>query len=296
MAEIQNPSQNQTLSLVDASDLSTLTIEQAQSLMGRKGWLRLDSLMSLSSDVAAVLARHEGGLGFGMLNSVSEETEEALAGHKGELDIRFLKELKSRALATKLAGQRSWSEGQLLHISDAAAEGLVARPGLLRLNVTALHNLSPHARMLLETHNLYGIAQAFPGFIYTFIYAIVFSILIGAFIGVIWSFTELIAFGTVSLHYFVLLLRGKFVPICRFFLHLGLLFGIMFIAYPVVGLSYWRRQYLSLGTLSTLNYTAASPSVLESLFLIFLTCGLIRSLFRYFISGDTIFENFFSPI
>jgi hypothetical protein len=149
----ENPSQNQTLSLVDASDLSALTIEQAHSLMGRNGWLRLDSLMSLSSDVAEVLARHEGGLGFGMLNSVSEETEEFLAGHKGELDIRFLKELKSRALATKLAGQPSWSEGQLLHISDAAAEGLVTHAGRLGLNVTALHNLSPHAQMLLETHN-----------------------------------------------------------------------------------------------------------------------------------------------
>jgi len=153
MVEIQNPSQNQTLSLVDASDLSALTIEQAQSLVGRNGWLRFDSLMSLSSDVAAVLARHDGGLGFGMLNSVSEETEEALAGHKGELDIRFLKELKSRALAAKLAGQPSWSEGQLLHISDTAAEELVTRAGRLCLNVTAISNLSPHARMLLETRN-----------------------------------------------------------------------------------------------------------------------------------------------
>jgi hypothetical protein len=156
----ENPSQNQTLSLVDASDLSALTIEQAHSLMGRNGWLRLDSLMSLSSDVAEVLARHEGGLGFGMLNSVSEETEEFLAGHKGELDIRFLKELKSRALATKLAGQPSWSEGQLLHISDAAAEGLVTRAGTLHLDMKALHNLSPHARTLLETHSgLYPTVQ-----------------------------------------------------------------------------------------------------------------------------------------
>lgn len=153
MVEIHNPSQQQTLSLVDASDLSALTIEQAHSLMGRNGWLRLDSLMSLSSDVAAVLARHEGGLGFGMLTSVSEATEESWAGHKGELDIPFLKELKSRALATKLAGHPTWSTKQLLHISDAAAEGLVTRAGLLHLDITGLHNLSPHARMLLETHN-----------------------------------------------------------------------------------------------------------------------------------------------
>lgn len=153
MVEIHNPSQPQTLSLVDASDLSALTIEQAHSLMGRNGWLRLDSLMSLSSDVAAVLARHEGGLGFGMLTSVSEATEESLAGHKGELDIPFLKELRSRALATKLAGHPTWSTKQLLHISDAAAEGLVTRAGLLHLDITGLHNLSPHARMLLETHN-----------------------------------------------------------------------------------------------------------------------------------------------
>jgi len=153
MVEIHNSSQQQTLSLVDASDLSALTIEQAHSLMGRNGWLRLDSLMSLSSDVAAVLARHEGGLGFGMLTSVSEKTEEALAGHKGELDIRFLKELKSRDLAAKLTGQPSWSARQLRHISAAAAEGLVTRAGTLHLDMTGLHNLSPHARMLLETHN-----------------------------------------------------------------------------------------------------------------------------------------------
>jgi hypothetical protein len=170
----ENPSQNQTLSLVDASDLSALTIEQAHSLMGRSGWLRFDSLMSLSSDVAAVLARHEGGLGFGMLNSFSEETEKSLSDHKGDLDIPFLKELKSRALATKLAGQPSWSEGQLLHISDAAAEGLVARAGLLRLNVTALHNLSPHARTLLEAHNRYGIAQTVCAFLTTtFVYSLI---------------------------------------------------------------------------------------------------------------------------
>lgn len=179
MVEIHNPSQQQTLSLVDASDQSALTIEQAHSVMGRNGWLRLDSLMSLSSDVAAVLARHEGGLGFGMLNSVSEETEETLAGHKGELDIPLLKELNSRALATKLAGQPSRSEGQLLHISDTAAEGLVTRAGRLRLNVTALHNLSPHARMLWEAHNRYGIVQTACVFLTTtFVYSLIVTFII----------------------------------------------------------------------------------------------------------------------
>lgn len=136
----------------DPRDLSTLSIAQSQHLADQSRWLRLDSLASLPADVAAVLARHEGGLAFGMLSSLSAEAEDALAGRNGELKIPFLRELKTRSLAAKLAGQPSFGCYGLQYISDAAAEGLVTRAGPLDLDASQLRDISQHTHVLIEKH------------------------------------------------------------------------------------------------------------------------------------------------
>ena len=93
-------------------DIETLTQSQAENLLEREATflkrgipLSLNGLTSLSAEVAAVLAGHEGRLSMNGLQELSEEAATALEQHKGRLVLNGLTSLPARVARSLVVAQ-----------------------------------------------------------------------------------------------------------------------------------------------------------------------------------------------
>lgn len=137
----------------DTNQFQQLTVEQAQRLARDKsGRLLLDGLKSLSPEVAAELAKHEGWLSLNGLTTISDEAAAALAQHKRALHLDGLTKI-SDATAAALAGHRGeLSLNGLSAISDESARALARHTGG-RLFLNGLTTLSGEAGKALAKRN-----------------------------------------------------------------------------------------------------------------------------------------------
>jgi hypothetical protein len=118
--------------------ISELSEEQAHALVGlRLDDLPLDSLSSLSADVARILTRQDGGLALNGLVSLADDVAEARAAHEGVLSLDGLTTL-TPSLAERLAKHESllYLDG-VTELSQAAAAALAKHAGPM-LSLTSL--------------------------------------------------------------------------------------------------------------------------------------------------------------
>jgi hypothetical protein len=116
----------------DPTQVDSLSVSQAESLVTRKGPLALNNLKTLPAEVAAVLARHEGELSLNGLTDLSPEAAAALARHK----------------AVEAFGRADLSLNRLTAVSTAAAEALASHRGTLALHGLQTLDSVPLARKL----------------------------------------------------------------------------------------------------------------------------------------------------
>ena len=116
-------------------EIETLTVEQAETLVGREQWsLYLDGLTTLSPDVAKILAQVKGQISLNGLTTLSKETAKELAAPIQE-------QHRSRSL----------SLNGLSTLTPAVAEELVKIKG--QLNLRGLKVVSPELAAILITHH-----------------------------------------------------------------------------------------------------------------------------------------------
>jgi len=116
-------------------EIETLTVEQAETLIGRNQWsLYLDGLTTLAPDVAKTLAQVKGKISLNGLTTLSKETAEQLAAPPRE---------KHQSRSLSLDG--------LTTLSPAVAEELVKIKGSLSLGGLAV--VSPELAAVLITHH-----------------------------------------------------------------------------------------------------------------------------------------------
>ena len=144
----------------DTNSIQTLTVEQAEELVGRDSsgsLLELNGLKTLTPEIARTLAKHLGPLRLNGLGTISVETEKALAQHQGELQCRGLASLASAELAEKAwqdVGFRSFVVSYLRNISPEAAEVFAGKQdalsldGLTEIPVEVAATLSKHVGLL----------------------------------------------------------------------------------------------------------------------------------------------------
>lgn len=108
----------------DTSEITTLSVAQAEKLVQRGGQLALNGITSISDDVAQVLSKHTGGtLSLDGLTELSDTAAEALAHHSEEIYFESLTKLTNHSLAAKLAPYFWFPNVQM--ISPAAATAVV---------------------------------------------------------------------------------------------------------------------------------------------------------------------------
>lgn len=148
--------------------LKTLSPEVAAELAKHEGWLSLNGLTEISEDVAAALGQHKGPLHLNGLTKVSDEAAKSLAGHRGELSLNGLTAISdesARALA-KHAGGRLLLNG-LTTLSGEAGKAFAGRKGggpTYQTVLDGLTSLSPAAAAALAEshgHNWQGNLPAF---------------------------------------------------------------------------------------------------------------------------------------
>ena len=162
---------------LDSSTLTTLTVEQARELMGKKlqgtggldgGFGSLDALTTLDPEVAEVLVEYRGAISFNGLTELSPATAAVLARHKpvgqfGHADLR-LNGLKT--ISPEAAEALAVHEGKVLLYglerldSVPLARKLALQWGELRLGLT---ELSPEIAAELARHRGDEGDQARPG-------------------------------------------------------------------------------------------------------------------------------------
>jgi len=119
-------------------EIETLTVEQAETLVGRNQWsLYLDGLITLSPDVAKILAQVKGQISLNGLTTLSKETAEQLAAPPQE---------KHRSRSLSLNG--------LSTLSPAVAEELVKIKG--QLSLRGLKSVESDVATILIAHESFA--------------------------------------------------------------------------------------------------------------------------------------------
>jgi hypothetical protein len=143
----------------DPATLTSLTVEQARDVAGRKWYprLRFDALVSLDPAAAAELVKHDGEICFAALTDLSPDAARALGTHKPgkgfgtfNLEFRALRQIspETAAALTANAGNLRLPAMERLDSADLARK-LAGQWGELKVGVT---ELSPEIAAILATN------------------------------------------------------------------------------------------------------------------------------------------------
>jgi serine/threonine protein kinase len=133
-------------------EITELSAERARELVALElPDLSLDSLATMTPEVAGILTTHEGGLSLKGLRRLGDDVAAALSRHAGALSLDGLETLTPTA-AERLAAHESflYLDG-ITSLSDAAAAALSRHSGPL-LSLAALSEISPDAARSLSRH------------------------------------------------------------------------------------------------------------------------------------------------
>ena len=132
--------------------LTSLSVEVARELAKPNAALSLGGLSALRPDVAGALSQHEGALYLNGIKTLTHETAMTLKNHKGPVFLRGLAEVLSYEVAQALT---NWKHpprlAGLKKISEQAARGFAEQQGALRLD--RLTALDPGTAVQLAKHS-----------------------------------------------------------------------------------------------------------------------------------------------